>query len=116
MNSTTVKLSLNDKEFTLKYGLKTWRKILEVYPDISDIDSLNPADRILLLVKSALPVEELPAGFDDSTLEDWIDDSDPEQFAQIISAWTSSIGFLGVSLKGAADAVIAVSEKPKQKK
>lgn len=96
--SNQIQIGIFGQEVTLKYGLRSSKRLRELFPDLEKLNTLAPEDLLILAVKSALPVDFQSKSDDEIT--DELDNVDPLLLNKAFEAFKSNIGFFVKALTG----------------
>lgn len=93
-----IEVNLFGETVTLKYGLRSSRRMRQLCPDTSVLKSMAPEDLLILAIKSALP-ESLQSKSDDDLIDE-IDNLDPLLINKAFNAFQDNAGFFVKALTG----------------
>lgn len=96
--SNQIEIGIFGQTITLKYGLRSSKRLRELFPDLDKLGLLAPEDLLILAVKSALPVD-LQSKSDDE-ITDELDNVDPLILNKAFEAFKENIGFFVKALTG----------------
>lgn len=111
-----IETTLFGESVTLDFGLRFSGRLRKLYPNYEEIlDSEDPAQQFVIIVKSALP-ERFDSKTEDDIIKeiDSLGDEGAELLNRCMNGFRAALGFLAIALRGAINTAEAV-EKGKRK-
>lgn len=93
-----IKIKLFDEDITLKYGLRSSKRMREIFPDTTKIGELGAEDVLVLSIKCGLPAHL--HNISDDELIDEIDNSDPAEINKAFLAFNRTNNFFNTAIMG----------------